>query len=321
MNPPKSVATASKKQKKPAKVKSPFPNAASDASALAGPSSSALATSVSQIICQFCDKGGFPTRKALKYHLFRIHHQPMKKASQQRHPSQDRIGSSPIHNTSISHDSSSLISDHLTSPVNRQDAGLSISFPIIGKLSCPEEGCTATFVSRSWTSMKGSLIKHLRFVHHVSIATCEFECGICHLKILGKPREHPCFAGDGNPIVIEVAQTLQCSFCPASFTSTLGLQNHEKSHKKAEALAQLPALVIPPSRRRKRAKKARNFTSPASDDENQYITDTTQVLAQPIAEEPLTEESLAPSDHEDEPLHHFKQIFENILDLLLGSQA
>ncbi|GIY76121.1 hypothetical protein CDAR_248311, partial [Caerostris darwini] len=113
--------------------------------------------------------------------------------------------------------------------------------------------------------MKGSLIKHLRFVHHVSIATCEFECGICNSKILCKPREHPCFAGDNNPIVIDVAQTLQCSFCPASFTSTLGLQNHVKSHKKAEAQAQLPAVVIPPSRRRKRAQKVRPTASPVSD--------------------------------------------------------
>ncbi|GIY31154.1 hypothetical protein CDAR_36271 [Caerostris darwini] len=189
INPSKSVSTALKKQEKPVKVRSSSsPSAASAASASAGPSSSSLTTSVSPNICQFCDKGGFPTRKALKYHLFRIPRQPMKKASQQIHPSQDRTVISPNHDASIYHDSSSLnlpnISDHPTSPVNRQDARLSISFPIIGKLSCPEEGCAATFVSRSWTSMKGSLIKHLRFVHHVSIATCEFECGICNSKIL-----------------------------------------------------------------------------------------------------------------------------------------
>ncbi|GIY32327.1 retrovirus-related Pol polyprotein from type-1 retrotransposable element R2 [Caerostris darwini] len=285
---------------------------------LPGSSTSACQTHNPILRCQFCEKSGFQTRKALKYHLFRIHRQPMKKASQQMHPSQDQTAISPNHDASTHHDSSSpnlpKISVHPTSPINRQDARLSISFPIIGKLSCPEEGCAATFVSRSWTSMKGSVIKHLRFVHHFSIATCEFECGICHLKILCKPREHPCFAGDNNPIVIDVAQTLQCWFCSASFTSTLGLQNHVKSHKKAEAQAQLPALDIPPSRRRKRAKKARTSTPPASDDENQNITDTTQVLAQPIFDDSLTEDSPAPSDHEDEPLHHFKQIFDNILD-------
>ncbi|GIX84698.1 hypothetical protein CDAR_181951, partial [Caerostris darwini] len=74
--------TVETSKEKPAKGKTSSPNAASDASALAGPSSTTLATSGSQNICQFCDKGGFPTRKALKYHLFRIHHQPMKKASQ-----------------------------------------------------------------------------------------------------------------------------------------------------------------------------------------------------------------------------------------------
>ncbi|GIY13583.1 hypothetical protein CDAR_567191 [Caerostris darwini] len=126
--------------------------------------------------------------------------------------------------------------------------------------------------------MKGSLIKHLRFVHHVSIVTCEFECDICHLKILSKPREDPCFAVDSNPIVIDVKQILQCSSCPASFSSALGLQNHLKAHKKAEVLSQLPALTIPPSRRRKRAKKARPTASPSSDEDNMHISEVSQVL-------------------------------------------
>ncbi|GIY13584.1 hypothetical protein CDAR_567201 [Caerostris darwini] len=73
--------------------------------------------------CQFCEKGGFPTKKALKYHLFRLHGQPMRKASQQKttSSSQEHPETSPIESV------------HPTSTVQRQDARLSISFPIHGK--------------------------------------------------------------------------------------------------------------------------------------------------------------------------------------------
>ncbi|GIY22729.1 hypothetical protein CDAR_288621 [Caerostris darwini] len=111
----------------------------------------------------------------------------------------------------------------------------------------------------------------------VRLPTCEFECDICHLKILSKPREHPCFV-DSNLIVIDVEQILQCS---SSFSSALRLQNHLNAHKKAEALSQLPALTIPPSRRRKRAKKARPTASSASDEDNTHISEVSQVLAPP----------------------------------------
>ncbi|GIY95357.1 retrovirus-related Pol polyprotein from type-1 retrotransposable element R2, partial [Caerostris extrusa] len=281
---------------------------------LPGPSTSAHQTHVTlqsesaslPIVCDICDKGGFPTRKALKYHLFRIHRQPTRKASQQLHPTnspQDQVPTSPV---------SAL---PLASAISRQDAKIELSFPIHGKIACPESGCNATFVSRVWNSMKGSLIKHLRFVHRVSIATCVFKCDICHLDIQGKPREHPCFAVDGNPLIIEIAQMLQCSLCSATFSSTLGLQNHEKAHKKSEALrSQLPALVLPPPRRRKRARKARPTASPASDEENAHISEVSQILAPP-ADADSGVESLQPSpDFEDEPLHHFKQIFDDMLE-------
>ncbi|GIY24080.1 retrovirus-related Pol polyprotein from type-2 retrotransposable element R2DM [Caerostris darwini] len=148
------------------------------------PSSAATVPSP-HIVCEFCDQSSFPTRKALKYHLFRLHGQPMRKASQQPHsftPSQDQ-------------GSTSLASAISTSPpVVRHDAKIELTFPINGKIACPESGCNASFVSSMWNTMKGSLIKHLRFVHRISIAVCEFKCDIGHLDIQGKPREHPCFA-------------------------------------------------------------------------------------------------------------------------------
>ncbi|GIX97741.1 retrovirus-related Pol polyprotein from type-1 retrotransposable element R2 [Caerostris darwini] len=263
---------------------------------------SAASTSLA---CAVCDKRGFPSRKALRYHLFRLHGQPMQKTSKHSQ------STTSFH----AQDSTSPVSANSTTPsVVRQDATLELSFPINGKIACPEIGCSASFVSGVWNTMKGSLIKHLRFVHRISIAVCQFKCDICHLDITGKPREHPCFAELGNPLVLEVQQSLVCSLCPASFSSTLGLQNHEKSHLKTEAMSHLPALVLPPSRRRKRAKKVRAVASPSSDVDHQQITDVTQVLAPPPDDDQVVD-SIPPSpEHEGEPLHHFVRMIDEMLE-------
>ncbi|GIZ00480.1 retrovirus-related Pol polyprotein from type-1 retrotransposable element R2 [Caerostris extrusa] len=282
----------------------------------------------STLSCGYCDKDGFPNKKALKYHNFRVHKVPMGKTQ----PSVDRQNAkkpaasllpspSPALQTSVSHSDPSHQVRVTTSPVSalppaisRHDAQISLTFPIHGNIACPESGCTATFVSRVWNSMKGSLIKHLRFVHRVSIATCVFKCDICHLDILGKPREHPCFAADGNPLVIEVTQALQCSSCSATFSSTLGLQNHEKAHMKSEALSKLPAFALPPSRRRKRARKARPTASPVSDEDTVHVSDASQILAPPADADSGIDSQQPVNDFEDEPLHHFQQIFADLLE-------
>ncbi|GIY13575.1 hypothetical protein CDAR_567141 [Caerostris darwini] len=97
-------------------------------------------SAASSLICNLCDKRGFPSKKALKYHLFRLHGQPMRKSSQQQASSST---TSPT--TAVS-----------TSPsVIRHDAKIALSFPINGNISCPETGCSASFVSKEWTCMKG----------------------------------------------------------------------------------------------------------------------------------------------------------------------
>ncbi|GIX97723.1 hypothetical protein CDAR_68481 [Caerostris darwini] len=77
---------------------------------------------------------GFPSRKALKYHLFRLHGQPMRKPSQPLPAiptSQDQVPTSPPTAVSIS-------------PSIRHDAKIALSFPINGNISCPETGCSAS---------------------------------------------------------------------------------------------------------------------------------------------------------------------------------
>ncbi|GIY09284.1 hypothetical protein CDAR_309251 [Caerostris darwini] len=136
--------------------------------------------------------------------------------------------------------------------VGRQNSKISLSFPIQGKILCPESDCSASFVGKFWNTIKGFLIKHLWFVHGISIATYVFTCNICHQNISGNPKEHLCFKSDDNPLVIHVEQELKCTSCPASFSSSLGLQNHLKAPDKSAALSQVTPLSIPTSRRRKK---------------------------------------------------------------------
>ncbi|GIY48216.1 retrovirus-related Pol polyprotein from type-2 retrotransposable element R2DM [Caerostris darwini] len=188
----------------------------------------------SSLVCDFCDKRGFPSRKALRYHYFRIHGQPMR------------------------------------------------------KIVCPEQGCQASFVSKQWTSMKGSLIKHLRFVHRVSIATCLFQCDICHTSFSGKPKEHSCFTSDDQPIVLAIQQELQCPHCHATPHSAIQAQ---------EALE----------------KENKSLGVPCIRHSTRLVSEASQILAPPVADVPLIDAAPPPSEHEDEPLFHFAPIFQDIL--------
>ncbi|GIY90123.1 hypothetical protein CEXT_154261 [Caerostris extrusa] len=126
--------------------------------------------------------------------------------------------------------------------VTRENSTVTLSFPILGKLSCPEPNCPASFVGKYWNVRKGQLIKYLRFVHSISISSSQFVCNICQKNISGKPKEHACFKSSESPMVLYVEQELKCSFCEASFTCTLGLQNHVKAHEKSAALSNVTPL-------------------------------------------------------------------------------
>ncbi|GIY89588.1 retrovirus-related Pol polyprotein from type-1 retrotransposable element R2 [Caerostris extrusa] len=83
---------------------------------------------------------------------------------------------------------------------------------------------------------------------------------------------------------------------------------------KSEALSKLPAFALPPSRRRKRARKARPTASPVSDEDTVHVSDVSQILAPPADADSGIDSQQPVNDFEDEPLHHFKQIFADLLE-------
>ncbi|GIX71360.1 hypothetical protein CEXT_186021 [Caerostris extrusa] len=87
--------------------------------------------------------------------------------------------------------------------------------------------------------MKGSLIKHSESSLRPSPIASSNVTSVT-LDIQGKSQEQSqCAAKDEIHSVTEIAQTLQCSSCSATF-STLGLQNGEKARHKLEAPSKLP---------------------------------------------------------------------------------
>ncbi|GIY13591.1 retrovirus-related Pol polyprotein from type-1 retrotransposable element R2 [Caerostris darwini] len=265
------------------------------------------------IRCQFCEKGDFPSRKALKYHLFRFHGQSMRKASQQHRSQQDQDTVFPVRQSANVQSSPNTPQDLNFQDVTRENFTITLSFPIHGKLSCPGPNCSASFVVNYWNVMKGSLIKHLHFVHNISISSSQFLCSLCQKNISEKPKKHECFTNSESPMVLFVEQKLKCSHCEASFTSTLGLRNHEKAHQKRSAIANITPLVIPSSRR-KRTRKVRNNSSPSSDTENTCITEQSQVMAPPVENTTDPDPIQVDDDHQDEPLHHLTQVLDDILN-------
>ncbi|GIY13607.1 hypothetical protein CDAR_567381 [Caerostris darwini] len=184
----------------------------------------------------------------------------MRKASQQQHGTdtqQDQATVSPVRQSSNAQSSPGTPQDLNFQNVTRENFTITLSFPILGKLSCPEPNCSASFVGNS-------------------SATYARRTSLESLRNMRVSKTH------ASPMVLFVEEELKCSHCEASFTSTLGLQNHEKAHEKSAALANITLLVIPSSRRRIRTKKVRNNSSPSSDTENICITEQSQAMAPPV---------------------------------------
>ncbi|GIY31133.1 retrovirus-related Pol polyprotein from type-2 retrotransposable element R2DM [Caerostris darwini] len=295
--------TVETSKEKPAKGKTSSPNAASDASALAGPSSTTLATSGSQNICQFCDKGGFPTRKALKYHLFRIHHQPMKKASQ---PQQHQ-------RTQQDQDTVPLSPTVSTFPLVREGDTLLVDFPITGDVSCPELRCGRKFVCKSWSSVVWSVKKHLRIFHHLSAITTRLRCGSCHDDLVKPLKKHNCLHGLDHYSPHHSSQW-RCEPCGLSFPSQLSLRNHLNGHKKSQLRDAAPKLSLPTTARRKTRRKRGNSGSPAFLDEPSVVTDGNTMLAPPVLQEPLAVSNASDAEDDPGPLSHLHEAFDCLLE-------
>ncbi|GBN32992.1 Retrovirus-related Pol polyprotein from type-1 retrotransposable element R2 [Araneus ventricosus] len=195
----------------------------------------------------------------------------------------------------------------------RDGNSLNIVFPIVGKVLCTEEGCTADYYSPKWTIMKNNLIKHLLRHHKVKIFTSNFWCSVCEQKTGSRPSAHPCFAN--APLSTPPPTPLQwpCQECGMSFTSETGLNNHVRDHKMKAILAsgvQRSITVPKPPRRRVNV----NASIPAEERDvaDQNISDPLRTIAQ-LPSLPDTP-PLSPDDEEEGLLAPFTRDLEKLLE-------
>ncbi|GIY63746.1 retrovirus-related Pol polyprotein from type-1 retrotransposable element R2 [Caerostris darwini] len=245
--------------------------------------------------CHFCDRDGFPNKKALRYHLFRLHQIPMGRLEARRAASPVPPAANPLTSTSSSAPTSGPF------PLVREDDTLFVDFPLRGEVVCPEPGCAHSFVCKSWSSAVWSAKKHLR-IHHTlpRVQTC-LRCGICQSAISKPVQSHSCLQSL-ELYVPAVHCQWKCEPCLITFPSETSLRNHLAGHTRANLRNAAPKLSLPaPStKKRKRRKRGSQLTSDIN--EPSTVSDPAAVLAQPVLQE---EFQICSDEDAPGPLSHF----------------
>ncbi|GIY87961.1 retrovirus-related Pol polyprotein from type-2 retrotransposable element R2DM, partial [Caerostris darwini] len=245
--------------------------------------------------CHFCDRDGFPTRKALRYHLFRLHQIPMGRLEARRAASPAPSAANLLTSTSSTSPTSGPF------PLVREDDTLFVDFPLRGEVVCPEPGCVHSFVCKSWSSAVWSAKKHLR-IHHTlpRVQTC-LRCGICQ-SVISKPvQNHSCLQSL-ELYVPAVHCQWKCEPCLITFPSETSLRNHLAGHTRANLRNEAPKLSLPAPSTKKRKRRKRGSQLPSDINEPSTVSDPAAVLAQPVLQEEfqLCSDEVAPG-----PLSHF----------------
>ncbi|GIY27770.1 retrovirus-related Pol polyprotein from type-2 retrotransposable element R2DM, partial [Caerostris darwini] len=267
--------------------------------------------------CHLCEKAGFPNKKALRYHLFRLHQVPFGRpdsskavsssssAIPQVLPGRAVAVASPVGVPSPSHSASSF-------PLVREGVTLLVDFPLTGAVTCTEADCSRQFLAKTWSSAVWSVKKHLRVFHNLPITSSRLRCRMCGSVICKPIKKHACFV-DIEPYAPHFSSQWQCDSCHMSFPSALSLRNHLDGHKRAGLRADAPQLSLPISTSKKSRRKRAKHRPTADIGEPSVVHDSNAVLAQPIDQEPLTIDRIVPEDDPPGPLSHFIERLDGLL--------
>ncbi|GIX94483.1 retrovirus-related Pol polyprotein from type-1 retrotransposable element R2, partial [Caerostris darwini] len=248
--------------------------------------------------CHLCEKTGFPNKKALRYHLFRLHQVPIGRpdsskavpssssAIPQVLPGRAAAVSSPVGVPSPSHPASSF-------PLVREGDTLLVDFPLTGAVTCTEADCSRQFIAKTWSSAVWSVKKHLRVFHNLPITSSRLGCRMCGSVICKPIKKHACFV-DIEPYAPHFSSQWQCDSCQMSFPSALSLRNHLDGHKRAGLRADAPQLSLPNSTSKKSRRKRAKHRPTVDIGEPSVVHDSNAVLAQPIDQEPLNIDRIVP---------------------------
>ncbi|GBO09521.1 Retrovirus-related Pol polyprotein from type-1 retrotransposable element R2 [Araneus ventricosus] len=132
---------------------------------------------------------------------------------------------------------------------------VNIIFPFIGGLTCTEPDCAKHFLTKSWYSTRGDLVRHLKRDHKLAIAKTFYWCSVCKMHIAKNPTNHSCLRQTGTLVRPSVPLSWNCNLCADSFTTETGLRNHKNAHAKKSIIDSGPKLqVVTPVKTRRRGR-------------------------------------------------------------------
>ncbi|GBM65971.1 hypothetical protein AVEN_152184-1 [Araneus ventricosus] len=159
---------------------------------------------------------------------------------------------------------------------------LHLLYPIDNTTFCTEQGCPFPSKGNTWSSIKCSLLRHLKSAHHLTnLKSCHW-CATC--AKIKKTAKQPCLQ-HGTMIDIPIDTPYVCPDCQEPFPSELGLSNPVAAHKKQKALDRSVQRVIPRMGTTKWKRKKRPTAANSSEPPDESITDPKCVLATPIQDQ------------------------------------
>ncbi|GBL72532.1 Retrovirus-related Pol polyprotein from type-1 retrotransposable element R2 [Araneus ventricosus] len=234
------------------------------------------------------------SKKGLSIHKFRQHNIPFPKRDvpSNTQPSQTAradqtqqvTGGAPAQDHNIQSslqvdDPNHVQTQQCPTHTSRSGGILNILFPVHDPTPCTEPECIFDSRGKTWSSIKCSLLRHLRTAHRLSDIKAIHWCATCTCKFV-KPSKHACLK-HGAKIDIHIDSDFQCPECGEKFSNELALRNHVKAHTKANAKASAVQRIIPRMGSRK-WKKKKNGNSPSSEPPDEVISNQNAVLAPPL---------------------------------------
>ncbi|KAF2895583.1 hypothetical protein ILUMI_10593 [Ignelater luminosus] len=192
-----------------------------------------------------------------------------------------------------------------TSDLHLRNDALTIFHPTPPQLQCPIPNCGTFYKSTTWTSMKQSVIRHLKQTHDIKINEYENICRRCRLNLGNRPSKHEC--QDKNNLIPPLSQRTflwQCTTCPMTFPSKKALANHQLAKEKSEVLSSKNDTLPKPNTRRSKRRKRPSASSSENDDVSDSSSsprDVLSVIIEDASRSPNPNTGETSQHHDDAP--------------------
>lgn len=206
-------------------------------------------------------------------------------------------------------------------PTLDEDGVLTIYFPTPTYIKCPVRSCNRAYMSTDWSTMKGSLKRHIKEDHRLVIPASRNMCTQCDNVIGKRPLLHACVRINDIYQVPSPPTPAdhRCEICRARFTTKKGLNNHTAAHERKRRIEEAQRAVPFPTPNTK-AERRRRLALINGQQADSSSSGTSSVPQSPQIQEPLTPpQNERLSDSESSPSSTSTQSGDNTEDSFIGS--